>query len=242
MSIMSNKREKHRKMHESDDQMDENHNPIEQHVGLDGQFRVQLLIKALTICYSNGDDDVYIQDYVGIVKEVKKIINSFGFLFSFVDKELNDKICVLEEHYRKDPEHYETVDKMLKYEKESNLLYPSKLYNKKNATKNLLELHRPLIFLYVILEKLYHNPNERASKLSIETYDATLAKYHYWIIRKMTRTAMLALPRRETLLGLVFKSPEEYDLFSELVEKCKATSTRVENIYIKYDLLDLPVS
>lgn len=116
------------------------------------EFQVTQLIEALSICLPRDNNtplitDIYISDYIAIYREVVKIFYSFGSLFYFVVNEINEKLLVLERHLAKDPDHYSTLESMLKFEIDAKMLYPSKLYHRRNATRTMIQLHRS-IFIF----------------------------------------------------------------------------------------------
>jgi hypothetical protein len=206
------------------------------------EFKVQTLLDLLKDCNEklSSSGDVYLSDYIKMANEVKKMLfhlHGFGF---FINR-FNSKLLILAQHLKKDPDNYETVDKMIKHEKESNLLHPSELYDSKlNATKNLIELYRPMAFINVMLEKLHENEDVSTSKLAIETYDYTLAPYHSRFVAMAVRSAMFFWPGRDTILSYVFSTPQELELYSEFVDSNAKFMKTMNAILEKYDALNLP--
>ena len=134
-------------------------------------------------------------------------------------------------------EHYATIDGMLKYETDSGLAdsgHAPAGGKLPSGARTLLRLHRALEFVVLFLGKasltstrvvfslaildsssfaagkVKEAPEESGtSGIARESYDATLAKYHPWLIRKGANMAMYLLPSRKTLVSSMCKSTIE---------------------------------
>ena len=172
-------------------------------------------------------------------------------------KDVDGKISILEE-YRVDDKvgsHYTTLQDMVKYEEEGDLLKDSK---RPSGCRTLLRLHRALEFFSLFMEELSKvEGNAGTGSLARDCYKKTLAKYHSWVIQKSASFAMYKLPTRDVLLAKSFgkdsvsesitptkQDEEEWKKQSEEMIRLGQLSHQVfdsvENLYKEHNLLDLP--
>lgn len=127
-----------------------------------------------------------------------------GSVFGFVAKDVDSKIKILDE-YRSDPKigtHYATIQSMIDYETEANLLRDSK---RPSGARTLLRLHRALEFVaHFMAECAALEAHTGTSHTARECYNKTLSKYHPWYIRKSASLAMMALPTKVNLIERAF--------------------------------------
>jgi hypothetical protein len=110
-----------------------------------------------------------------------------------------------------------------------------------SGSRTLLRLHRALVFICQFLERLKFADHKVSShKIGVESYESTLAKHHGWIIRKTVVFGMRALPKRETLIGYMCKTPEHHERFVPFIKNVEEVYNITQNIYSKYNLLNLP--
>ena len=102
-----------------------------------------------------GDhDDVSMKEYIQAYEEINKFLASLGTIFYFVISDVRDKIKLLENYLATDSNNYKTILCMIKYEKSQNMLSAPEMATRNNATRNLLRLHRALLFIYKFLDGL----------------------------------------------------------------------------------------
>jgi len=152
-----------------------------------------------------------------------------GKIFSFIASDLDAKIEILENFLKSNnSENFVTINKMMKYEMDNNLLEKKDYVS---GSRTLLRLHRGLgklmslavcnlasviilhltdfvccfpDFIRKFLQKVGDaNNTDSLSKVGHEVYGDTLAHHHPWIVRKGANMAMYALPTREGLLKKV---------------------------------------
>ena len=165
-----------------------------------------------------------------------------GAIFYFVIVDIREKVVILDGYLKKNPANYATVLKLVEYEKKENLLTPAMAAKQPNSgARHILRLHRALIFVYKFLESLHSADQKcRTPELCTAAYEATLAKYHPWVVRKTVKFGMMALPRRETLVGYMCKTNEDFDKFPVFISKVLKVYEITQNIYDKHQILDLP--
>lgn len=128
-----------------------------------------------------------------------------GVVFGFVSKDLRLKMDILYEFLNKQEFaiHFETVKKMIEYEKKNDLLL-KKGYT--SGSRTLLRLHRGLDFIRVFLKNVSElEDTANTSGVCRAAYDQTLSHHHTFIIRSGARLAMHTMPTREELLKKVIE-------------------------------------
>lgn len=125
-------------------------------------------------------------------------------MFSFVAKDVDSKICILESYCNDSAigSHYVTFQSMIEYEETNNLLKNCK---RPSGCRTALRLHRALQFFSLfMLELAKVAGNEATGAIARDCYKKTLASYHSWVVRKTAELAMFALPTRDQLLSKTF--------------------------------------
>jgi len=152
----------------------------------------------------DGSDVILMDEYLRAYKELAKFFHSLGVIFSFVAKDVDSKIHILET-YRSDElsgHHYKTFQSMIKYEESENLLKDPK---RPSGSRTVLRLHRALQFFSLFMEELAEVSGSTASgPIAREVYKKTLAPYHSWVIQKSASFAMYKLPTRDSLIDRAF--------------------------------------
>lgn len=126
-----------------------------------------------------------------------------GTIFGFVSSDLRSKIDILNEFLKdsKTSDKFTTVKTMIDYEKDNNLLHKK---NYTSGSRTLLRLHRGLDFIRLFLKRISElKEDDNTAQVCKECYEATLAKYHTFVIRKGAKLAMYAMPNRDELLKKV---------------------------------------
>uniref|UniRef100_A0A8D0HHP3 Ceramide-1-phosphate transfer protein n=1 Tax=Sphenodon punctatus TaxID=8508 RepID=A0A8D0HHP3_SPHPU len=185
--------------------------------------------------------DPYIEGWKGLVR----FLNSLGTIFSFVSKDAVTKIQIME-NFRSggQQEKYLTVQSMVTYELASGLVdLKNRSEHPNSGCRTILRLHRALHWLQLFLEALRTSQEDsKTSVLCTDSYNASLANYHPWIIRKAATLAFCALPTRNTFLeNMNLGSPEEaVDMLGEALPHICKVYEITEALYAKHKLLDLP--
>jgi len=163
----------------------------------DTQFSVSRMSDLFSKC-ANISPEVDMDSLLDAWDELIKFLNSAGTAFSFVSSDVTKKVSILRKLREDSPEGYETVAKMLSYEKENNLIKK----NPNNGARTLLRLHRALKFLLLLFGKLARNEDKgKVSDMAYNAYHASpMAKYHPWLVRKAVGVAVYVLPSREAFV------------------------------------------
>jgi len=193
----------------------------------------------------HDEDDVKMKEYLLGYEELDKFCNLMGVVFGFVSKDLRAKMEVLYEflNNEKTSGNFETVKKMIEYEKDNQLL------NKKGYTsgsRTLLRLHRGLNFIKAFLSSIGDlKDSDNTSAVCRAAYDQTLSNHHTFVIRNGARLAMHTMPTKEQLLVKVCGDNKEdiqstLDLLPKMLETTTTVFDRIENLYTIHDLHALP--
>ncbi len=212
----------------------------------DQEFSGKLLVSAFhqsarkSSDHLPSHDDVSLKEYLIAYNEVIKFLEKLGTVFYFVITDIREKIQILEGHIHEKPEHYETIQKMVEYEKrEKHLVKRQEKPN--NGARTILRLHRALIFIYKLLNNLYAaRPYSRSSDICMVAYDETLAQYHTWLVKQAARLGMRMMPNREVIIGYMSKDEAEVQKFPVYITKVLYVYNITQDIYEKHQILDLP--
>lgn len=124
-------------------------------------------------------DDVSLRHYLIAYEEITKFLYNLGNIFYFVIADLRKKIGIIDSYLKSQPNEYETFQSMVKYEWTCGKLKQPLSLNKQNAARVVLRLHRALIFIIRLLERVFNAESHlRTPQLCTEAYELTLAKYH----------------------------------------------------------------
>jgi len=207
-------------------------------------FDIGLVKAAFELCLAAEALDM--DQYVYAYKELSRFFRLLGTAFGFVAQDVDDKIGILEKHRASElSEHYATIDGMLKYETDSGLAdsgHAPAGGKLPSGSRTLLRLHRALEFVVSFLGKVKEAPEDSGtSGIARESYDATLAKYHPWLIRKGANMAMYLLPTRKTLVSSMCKSTVEETtaLVEEVIKSGQVIFDKTQNFYSEKSLLQL---
>lgn len=99
-----------------------------------------------------------------------------------------------------------------------------------------------LDFIRDFLEKIGKiNPEDKTCGECQTAYNATLANFHPWLVRKGALLAMHALPTRDVLLTKVCVDVNQaVEILPSALEAIRDVYDRVENLYTTFELHELP--
>uniref|UniRef100_A0AC35TGP6 GLTP domain-containing protein n=1 Tax=Rhabditophanes sp. KR3021 TaxID=114890 RepID=A0AC35TGP6_9BILA len=191
----------------------------------------------------NGNEDIFMEQYLEAYRELNKIFGILGRIFGFVESDVTEKVAILDTFLANDKANYSSVGTMIKHECHSNQC------PKGNGSRTLLRLHRALQFIILFVEGL---KNSQDNGMAISTvcktsYDKTLANYHGFFIRKSVAVAVYTLPSREYIIKGFFTHADE-DVSNQtihiLADKFKRVGQnvydRIQEMYTHNNLLELP--
>ncbi|XP_060792766.1 ceramide-1-phosphate transfer protein [Neoarius graeffei] len=207
-------------------------------------FSLQNVLENFKLCLSD-DKEIYMKYYISGWRELVSFMNRLGNVFSFISKDAVNKIQILDNFLTgKDGTHYLTVQSMVKYELDNELVDLSKRgSHPESGCRTLLRLHRALRWLQLFLESLRTSTEDsKTSVMCSEAYNASLAQYHPWIIRKAAGMAFCALPGRDAFFEVMNAGSQQevVTLLGEALPLTAEVYQITEDLYAKNSLLDLP--
>jgi len=203
---------------------------------------LELVIKEFQA--SHPEDDVMLDHYNVAFSEIARFFEVMGPLFGFVAKDVREKVGVIEHHKKtRFVEHFESVQSVIAYETGANLTKKKSEDGLPSGSRTILRLHRALEFITELLKKVeYGKDEDHVSSLAGEAYNATLAKYHPWLIRKAAGLAMYSLPSRKKFMATSFQqtAEEAERIIPHFLEISKKVHDTIQRLYSDHDLLMLP--
>ncbi|XP_055686650.1 ceramide-1-phosphate transfer protein [Lutzomyia longipalpis] len=191
-------------------------------------------------CLEGQEDDVLMDDYLSGYKELNKFFQLMGKVFGFVSSDVKSKVEILEEFRTKESkENFISFQKMITYEKDNGLLEKKDYVS---GSRTLLRLHRGLDFIREFLRQLGElNPDDKTGTCCQNAYNATLANFHPWLIRKGVSVAVYGLPTRDNLLDRVCRDKNvAIEALPRTLEILKNVYDRTQSMYTAHDLHGLP--
>ncbi|KAF1757769.1 hypothetical protein GCK72_014225 [Caenorhabditis remanei] len=157
-------------------------------------------------------DNVDLEQYLLFWEHVCKVMGSWGTIFSFVVKDVSNKLEKLAQMRNTDPESYKSILTMATRESENGSI--RNLKPNRSGTGHLMVLNRALEFVIDLLDGVFTAEDDEA-KVSIiarSSYDKHLSQFHSWPVKTAVSAALFTLPRKtEFLIRLRGKMPESDD-------------------------------
>ncbi|XP_048206016.1 ceramide-1-phosphate transfer protein isoform X1 [Perognathus longimembris pacificus] len=210
----------------------------------ESDFNLKVVLVSFKQCLTE-DEEVLLDHYINSWKGLVRFLNSLGTIFSFISKDVASKLQTMEQ-LRSGPqrEHYTSLQSMVAYEVGNKLVdldrrsrYPD------SGCRTVLRLHRALRWLQLFLESLRTSPEDaRTAVLCTDSYNASLAAYHPWIVRRAVTVAFCTLPTRKVFLEVMnVGSPEQaIEMLGEALPFIEHVYDVSQKLYADNSLLDLP--
>ncbi|XP_006816063.1 ceramide-1-phosphate transfer protein-like [Saccoglossus kowalevskii] len=202
-----------------------------------------LVIKELNECHPEKDT-ILLDHYINTFTEFARFFDAMGKLFSFVSKDVHEKVGILAKHRQSSHgEKFKTMQSMMEYEIKNDLTTSKSAEGLLSGSRTVLRLHRALAFIIGMLRKVDGgSDHDKVSTLAGEAYNDSLAHFHPWLVRKAVGFALYTLPTRKHFMENSFKeSPEEaHKILPDLLQISDTVYDEVEQLYTKHDLLMLP--
>lgn len=210
-----------------------------------GEFSLVVLADQFIKCLKNPE--LTIVEYIAGYKEVYKFLALLGSVFGWVGSDVYAKITTLEKYLAGDKkEHYQTIRTMIEYEIKNDLI-KTKKKDDPSGSRTLLRLHRALEYIIGFLHKLEDIQDDGyCSGISREAYEATLMKYHPWVVQKAAKLAMGLLPTKKGLVSKVCPEGNEAALkkahedFPKAVSAMRNVYEATQVFYKDNNLLEIP--
>ncbi|XP_012662676.1 ceramide-1-phosphate transfer protein isoform X2 [Otolemur garnettii] len=207
-------------------------------------FNLKVVLVSFKQCL-NEKEEVLLDHYITSWKGLVRFLNSLGTIFSFISKDVVSKLQIIE-RLRGGPqhEHYQSLQSMVAYELGHQLVdLERRSRHPDSGCRTVLRLHRALRWLQLFLEGLRTSPEDaRTSTLCTDSYNASLAAYHPWIVRRAVTVAFCTLPTRKAFLEAmnVGTTEEAVEMLGEALPFIERVYTVSQKLYTEHSLLDLP--
>ncbi|PAA53336.1 hypothetical protein BOX15_Mlig000594g4, partial [Macrostomum lignano] len=168
-------------------------------------------------------------------------LRSLNKAFYFVVQDVDSKLRILRSHIvGPEAASFSSIAGMLQFESAGGFA------GKENGSRTLLRLHRALLFLVLLLDRLVSAPADKSiSSIAGESYNESLANHHPWAVRKAVGLALYLLPSRETLLANMAQqnacdAAGVRQLVTEAVPCLKDVYDQTQRLYSEAKALELP--
>nr|XP_006196638.1 ceramide-1-phosphate transfer protein isoform X2 [Vicugna pacos] len=215
---------------------------------LESEFSLQVVLVSFKQCLNEKEEvllDHYLAGWRGLTCLPRRFLSGLGTVFSFISKDVVAKLQTME-RLRSGPqrEHYSSLQSMVAYEVGNQLVdLQQRARHPNSGCRTVLRLHRALHWLQLFLEGVRTSPEDASTTaLCTDSYNASLAAYHPWIIRRAVTVAFCTLPTRKVFLETMNVGPPEQAV--EMLDEALPFIERVYNVsqklYAEHGLLDLP--
>ncbi|XP_077994479.1 ceramide-1-phosphate transfer protein-like [Glandiceps talaboti] len=204
---------------------------------MENGFDLVKVLREVEACHPE-ENVILLTEYLAAYLELVRFFDLLGPIFSFVARDLKGIIYTLQRHQISEyKEHYRTVQSMVQYEVNNNLINRRSPTGLRSGTNMLIRLHRPLQFIIEFMREFCKSV--RIASLAMKVYNKTLAKYHIWIVRKAARIAVYTLPGRKALMETLCKQEPEkvVELITPVTDAIQIVYDEVQDLYSQYKLL-----
>ncbi|XP_058266073.1 ceramide-1-phosphate transfer protein isoform X2 [Hemibagrus wyckioides] len=209
--------------------------------------------------------DVLLEPYLLCWEELLKFMEALGPLVGFFTYKVQEKITLIRHLAEEDSaKHrllappptnsplltlnpyshtYHSVSSMLDTELHLGVVSFDK--QTPSGSRTLLRLHRSLMWLQLLLMKLWLEPEHLGKSLGEvceEAYNEALAPYHPWLLQRVARLAFKAMPEHTVLLSLVCVNTHEEaePIIRTIVMAIGEVHRRTQTELERRNMLDLP--
>ncbi|XP_039516782.1 ceramide-1-phosphate transfer protein [Pimephales promelas] len=222
------------------------------------QFQVSRLLQHLNSALGPASD-VLLEPYLLCWEELIKFMESLGPLVGFFTHKVEEKITLIRQLSLEDskiattddaqrvapPPHrshaYYSVRSMLEAELQRGLVsFDSQT---PSGSRTLLRLHRSLLWLQLLLDKLVTEREGRSmGELCRDAYLEVLAPHHPWLVQRAAELVFHAMPDRKVFLQLVcVQTQEEAEpVIHVVVAAIQEIHQRTQRELEMRNMLDLP--
>ncbi|XP_040843692.1 ceramide-1-phosphate transfer protein-like [Ochotona curzoniae] len=207
-------------------------------------FNLKMVLVSFKQCL-NEKEEVLLDHYLDSWKGLVRFLNSLGAVFSFISKDVVSKLHIME-RLRSGPqgEQYASLQSMMAYETGNQLVdVDRRSRHPDSGCRTVLRLHRALRWLQLFLEGLRTSAEDaRPSVLCTDSYNASLAAYHPWIVRRAVTVAFCTLPTRKAFLeAMNVGTPEQaVEMLGEALPYIEQVYEVSQKLYAQHSLLNLP--
>ncbi|XP_061868692.1 ceramide-1-phosphate transfer protein isoform X2 [Colius striatus] len=180
-----------------------------------------------------------------VLAAFQTFLHGLGAIFSFISKDAVAKVQIMESYCcGEQRDKYVSLQSMVEYELANGLVDVQKRgEHPDSGCRTVLRLHRALRWLQLFLEGLRTaQEDSRTSVICTDSYNASLAAYHPWVVRKAATVAFCALPSRNAFLEIMnVGTPQEaVAVLGEALPYICDVYGITQELFAQHKLLDLP--
>ncbi|NXX85951.1 CPTP protein, partial [Urocolius indicus] len=212
--------------------------------GAQGAFSLREVLGAFQTCVTERRE-VLLGPYLSGWRGLVRFLQSLGTIFSFISKDAVAKVQIMESYCSGEQrEKYVSLQSMVEYELANGLVDVQKRGDHpESGCRTVLRLHRALRWLQLFLEGLRTGQEDsQTSVICTDSYNASLAAYHPWVVRKAATLAFCVLPSRNAFLEIMnVGTPEEaVAMLGEALPYICDVYGITQELFAQHKLLDLP--
>ncbi|XP_065831360.1 glycolipid transfer protein-like isoform X2 [Oscarella lobularis] len=173
------------------------------------------------------DEKILTEPFLAAASEVVPFFDVLGpTAFKPVKSDINGNIKKLRTKFETDKEKYSTLQGMVESE-----IAEGTTQAKNSATDALLWLKRALQFIRVFLDEVLKG-EEDLNKCASKAYEASLKRFHGWLVRGIFSLAMKAVPYRKDFIKALLQGAEggEERVLADMKEFMKHFSQNVDTL------------
>lgn len=210
----------------------------------ESDFNLKVVLVSFKQCL-NEEEEVLLEHYLAGWRGLVRFLNSLGAIFSFISKDVVAKLQVMERLCSgPQRDHYRSLQAMVAFEVGNQLVdLARRSRHPDSGCRTVLRLHRALRWLQLFLEGLRTSPEDaRTAALCTDSYNASLAAYHPWIVRRAVTVAFCTLPTRKVFLEAmhVGSAEQAVAMLGEALPFIEHVYDVSQKLYAEHALLDLP--
>ncbi|XP_071622802.1 ceramide-1-phosphate transfer protein [Heliangelus exortis] len=207
-------------------------------------FSLREVLGAFQTCVTE-QREVLLGPYLCGWRGLIRFLHSLGAIFSFISKDAVTKVQIMEGYCRGEQrERYVSLQAMVEYELAQGLVdLQKRSEHPESGCRTVLRLHRALRWLQLFLEGLRTGEEDsRTSVICTDSYNASLAAYHPWVVRKAATVAFCTLPPRNAFLEImnVGSAQEAVAMLGEALPYISDVYSITQELFARHQLLDLP--
>ncbi|NXK11703.1 CPTP protein, partial [Herpetotheres cachinnans] len=209
-----------------------------------GAFSLREVLAAFQACVTERRE-VLLAPYLSGWRGLIRFLHTLGAIFSFISKDAVAKVQIMEDYCRGEQrEKYVSLQSMVEYELAQGLVdLQVRSGRSDSGCRTVLRLHRALRWLQLFLEGLRTGRQDsRTSVICTDSYNASLAAYHPWVVRKAATVAFRTLPPRNAFLEImnVGTAEEAAAALGEALPYICDVYDITQELFAQHELLELP--
>ncbi|NWR77098.1 CPTP protein, partial [Centropus unirufus] len=212
--------------------------------GAENGFSLREVLSAFQTCVTERRE-VLLEPYLRGWRGLIRFLQGLGAVFSLICKDAVAKVQIMEGHCGGEQGHrYTSLQSMVQHELAQGLVgFQPRSGRPDSGCRTVLRLHRALRWLELFLEGLRTaNRDSRTSVICTESYNASLAAHHPWLVQKVATAAFCTLPSRDAFLESMNAgtAEEAVAMLGEALPCIRDVYGITQELFAQHGMLDLP--